>query len=161
MLEAFLLIVPKQETKGVWQTYHEEMGHPSSGRAMAVIRQRCFWPRMTQDIKEWTETCLQCVCVKAGPEVRAPLLPITTSYPFEVVGVDYLSLGHPDDRYPYILVMTDLFSKYAFAVPTRDQSANTTAQALYSGLIQTYGYPERILTDRGAAFESSLINELC
>uniref|UniRef100_A0A3B4ZGR3 Integrase catalytic domain-containing protein n=1 Tax=Stegastes partitus TaxID=144197 RepID=A0A3B4ZGR3_9TELE len=81
---------------------------------------------MAQDVKEWTETCLQCVCAKAGPEVRAPLVSTSTSYSFEVVGVDYLSLGCPDDRYPYVLVMTDLFSKHALAVPTKDQSANTT-----------------------------------
>ena len=160
-LEAFQVIVPKQETKDVWRTDHQAMGHPSSEKTTTTSRQRCYWPRMTQDIKEWTEACLQCVCAKAGPQVRAPLLPIATSYPFEVVGVDYLSLGRQDDRYPYILVITDLFSKYAFAVPTKDQSANTTVQALYSGLIQTFGYPERILTDRGAAFESAIMGELC
>lgn len=102
---------------------------------------------MTQDVKEWTKTCLQCVCAKAGPEVRAPLVPITTSKPFEVVGVDYLSLGCLDDWYPYILVMTDLFSKYVLPVPTKDQSANTTARALYSSLIQTFDCLACIFTD--------------
>lgn len=116
---------------------------------------------MTQDVKEWTEAYLQCVCAKAGPEVRASLTPILISYPFEVVGVDSLCLGRPDDRYPYILVMTDLFSKYALAVPTKDQSAVTKAQALYHNLIGTFGCPERILTDWGAAFESTLVQEVC
>lgn len=157
----FQVIVPKQEANSIWKTYHNGMGHPSSERTLAALRQRCYWPRMTQDVKEWTETCMQCVCAKAGPEVRAPLLPIATSYPFEVVGVDYLSLGRPGDQYPYILVITDLFSKYALAVPTKDQSAITTARALYGSLIQTFGCPERILTDRGAAFESTIIRELC
>lgn len=101
---------------------------------------------MTLDVQEWTDTCLQCVCTKAGPEVRTLLMSITTSYPFEVVGLDYLSLGRPEDRYPYILVLTDLFSKYALAVPTKDQSANTTARTLYGSLIQTFGCPGRILT---------------
>lgn len=86
------------------------------------------------------------MCAKAGPEVRA-----TDSYfyfiSFEVVGVDYLSLGCPGDL--YILIMTDLFSMYVLAVPTRDQSADTTAKALYNNLIQTFGCPERILTDGG------------
>lgn len=160
-VEIFQILIPEQTTKEVWETYHRSMGHPSGERTLAILRQRCYWPRMTQDVKEWTATCPQCVLAKAGPEVRAPLVSITTTYPFEVVGVDYLSLGRPGDRYPYILVMTDLFSKYALAVATRDQSANTTAQALYCHLIQTFGCPERILTDRGAAFESSLMKELC
>jgi len=159
--ETFQVVVPEQEARKVWEIYHGEMGHPSSERTLTILRQRCYWPRMTEDVKEWTTTCPQCVCAKAGPEVRVPLVSILTSYPFEVVGVDYLSLGRPEDRYPYILVVTDLFSKYALAVPTRDQSANTTAQALYNNLIQTFGCPERILTDRGASFESSLMKELC
>uniref|UniRef100_A0A3P9LBQ0 Integrase catalytic domain-containing protein n=1 Tax=Oryzias latipes TaxID=8090 RepID=A0A3P9LBQ0_ORYLA len=116
---------------------------------------------MARDVTDWTNACLQCVCAKRGPEVRAPLMSITTSYPFEVVGLDYLSLGRPEDRWPCILVMTDLFSKYAQAVPTKDQSAATTARTVYNNWIQKFGCPERILTDRGAAFESSIFKELC
>lgn len=159
--EIFQVIVPQQEAEGVWRQYHDRMGHPSSERTLKALQQRCYWPRMTEDVKEWSEACQQCVCAKAGAEVRAPLVPISTSYPFEVVGVDYLSLGRPGDYYPYILVMTDLFSKYALAVPTKDQSADTTVRALYNNLIQTFGCPERILSDRGAAFESSVMQELC
>lgn len=124
------IIVPSKQTGEVWRKYHSEMGHPSSERTTAVIQQICYWPGMARDVKAWTDTCPQCVCSKAGPEGRAPMLPIHTSYPFEVIGMDYRSLGRPDDRYPNILVITDLFSKYAIAVPTRDQSAETTARAL-------------------------------
>ncbi|XP_032367401.1 uncharacterized protein LOC116686492 [Etheostoma spectabile] len=159
--EVFQVVVPKRETKEVWGMYHDKMGHPSGERTLTTLQRRCYWPRMNEDVREWTAACPQCVCAKAGAEVKVPLLPILTSYPFEVVGVDYLSLGRPEDRHPYILVITDLFSKYALAVPTRDQSANTTAQALYNHLIQTFGCPERILTDRGATFESSVMKELC
>ena len=90
--ETFRVIVPKQETKDMWRTYYEEMGHPGTARILSTLQQRCYWPRMTQDVKAWTKACLQCVCAKAGPEVRAPLTPILTSYPLEVVGVDFLSL---------------------------------------------------------------------
>ena len=74
----------------------------------------------------------QCVCAQAGPEVKAHLISIHTSYPFELEGLDYLALGPLKDRYLYILVMTDLFSKYAHADPTKDQAAATTACALYN-----------------------------
>uniref|UniRef100_A0A8C7YMG5 Gypsy retrotransposon integrase-like protein 1 n=1 Tax=Oryzias sinensis TaxID=183150 RepID=A0A8C7YMG5_9TELE len=155
------VLIPKQETRDIWRTYHEDMGHPSSERTYMAIRQRCYWPGMSQDIGVWTDSCTQCIINKAGPSGRAPLHPICTSYPFEVVGVDYLSLGRPSDRYQYILVITDLFSKYAIAVPTKDQAADTTVRALYDHLIHTFGCPERILTDRGAAFESLLMSQLC
>lgn len=57
--------------------------------------------------------------------------------------------------------MTDLFSKYAIAVPTKDQSATTTARAVWTHLFQVFGCPEQILSDRGGAFESALFTELC
>lgn len=72
--EIFQVIVPKQEADGVWKAYHDAMGHQSSERTLAVLRQRCYWPRMTQDVKEWTAECPQCVLSKAGPEVRVPLV---------------------------------------------------------------------------------------
>ncbi|KAK5898981.1 hypothetical protein CesoFtcFv8_008505 [Champsocephalus esox] len=116
---------------------------------------------MAKDIKSWTVVCPQCVTGKAGPKVRAPLQPIVSSYPWEVVALDYLSLGRPADTHQYILVMTDLFSRYAVAVPTKDQTAQTTARHLWTALIQPFGCPERFLTDRGGAFESEVMRQLC
>lgn len=83
------------------------------------------------------------------------------SYPLETVSIDFLSLGRHGDTYPYLLVITDLFSKYGWAVPTKDQTAATTAWALWRYLIQPWGCPERILSDQGAAFESTMVAQLC
>uniref|UniRef100_A0A3B5A4Z5 Gypsy retrotransposon integrase-like protein 1 n=1 Tax=Stegastes partitus TaxID=144197 RepID=A0A3B5A4Z5_9TELE len=133
----------------------------SAARAEAALRRAFFWPRLGQDVRNWSSDCPQCIQRKGRPEVRAPLLPIESSYPLETVAMDYLSLGRAGDHYQYILVMTDLFSRYSWAVPTRDQTAVTNAKALWHNLIQTWGCPERILSDRGAAFESVVMAELC
>ena len=116
---------------------------------------------MVTDSNTWTKNCVECAISKAGPEVRAPLQSIQCTYPFEIVGLDYLSLGRPADTYPYILVFTDLFSRYTVAVPTRDQTTHTMVKALWGAFIQTFGFPERILSDRGGAFESELMQQLC
>lgn len=155
------VLVPEQEAQGLWKQYHEGLGHQGAEKVLSVLRRRFFWPNMLKSVETWTATCPRCIRQKPGQEVRAPLAPISTSYPFEVLGVDYLSLGRPGDPFPYILVMTDLFSKYAFAVPTKDQSATTTARALYSAVIQVVGCPERILSDRGGAFQSAVMEQLC
>lgn len=55
----------------------------------------------------------------------------------------------------------DLFSRYAFAVPTRDQTAETAARVLWREVFQRYGCPERLLSDQGPAFESELLHRLC
>lgn len=57
--------------------------------------------------------------------------------------------------------MTDHYTKYAVAIPTNNQKARTVAKCLWDGFIVHYGFPERILSDQGADFESKLIKELC
>lgn len=155
------VVLPPSHTYQVWKHYHQNMGHMSTARTEAALRRGFFWPNLGQDVREWSASCPQCTQRKNRPEVRAPLMPITTSYPLETVAMDYLSLGRPGDYYQHILVMTDLFSRYSWAVPTRDQTAVTTARTLWRTVIQIWGCPEKILSDRGAAFESTVMAELC
>jgi len=61
----------------------------------------------------------------------------------------------------YILVITDLFTRYAVAVPVRNLSAQATAKAFLENFIVHYGIPGRIHSDQGGAFESRLVKELC
>ena len=59
-----------------------------------------------------------------------------------------------------ILVVTDHFTKFALAIPTRNQTAKTTAEAFYNEFIVRYGVPTRLHSDQGAS-ESEIIKELC
>ena len=44
---------------------------------------------------------------------------------------------------------------------TPDQTAKTITKFLYGGYISIFGAPARLLSDRGASFMSSLIEEMC
>lgn len=54
-----------------------------------------------------------------------------------------------------------MFTKYAWAIPTLDQTACTTANALWKVVIQPFGCPETLHSDQGPNFESRIIQELC
>lgn len=75
--------------------------------------------------------------------------------------MDFLSIERSKGGYEYILVITYHFTKYAVAIPTRNMTAKTTAQAFYNNFVIPYGIPYKIHSDQGANFESSLIKELC
>ena len=47
----------------------------------------------------------------------------------------------------------------AYVAP--EQTEKTVAKDLYGGYISTFGAPTRLLSDRGASFTSSIIEELC
>lgn len=46
-------------------------GHQGVERTIDLVRQRCYWPNMWQDIKKWCTECERCTIAKASqPKVR-------------------------------------------------------------------------------------------
>ena len=81
--------------------------------------------------------------------------------PLELVHMDYLSLEPSKGNIENVLVITDHFTRYALAYPSKTQTAQATARILWDNFICHYGFPERFISDQGRNFESDLIKELC
>ncbi|KAL1279980.1 hypothetical protein QQF64_014580 [Cirrhinus molitorella] len=116
---------------------------------------------MSSSVQENIKTCERCVRRKAFPEKAAEMVSIKTTRPLELVCMDFLSLEPDKSNTKDILVITDHFTKYAVAVPTRNQKAQTVARCLWENFLVHYGFPERLHSDQGTDFESRLIKELC
>ena len=59
-----------------------------------------------------------------------------------------------------VVVITDHFTSYAYAIPPRDQKATTVAKALWENVYVHYGFPERLHSDQGRDFESRVIKDI-
>ena len=57
--------------------------------------------------------------------------------------------------------MTDSFTKFAQAVPCKDQTAPVVAKVLRDHWFGCYGVPVQLYSDQGRNFESELIREVC
>ena len=90
---------------------------------------------MSADVEDWINQCDRCIKRKTHATARAPLVSIVTSQPMELLCIDYLTLEISKGGYQHILVITDHFTKYAMAVPTKNQSAKVTAEALFNGFL--------------------------
>lgn len=86
---------------------------------------------------------------------------LLASCPNEILAMDFTLLEPSQNGLENVLIMTDVFSKYTLAVPTRDQRASTVARVLVSEWFYKFGVPARIHSDQGQNFESSLIRQLC
>ena len=60
-----------------------------------------------------------------------------------------------------VLMITDHFMRYTLAVVTKDQTTKTVMKVFYECFIMVFGAPMKLLSDRGANFMSTLVDELC
>ena len=129
---------------------HTDVGHPGIERTNRLIRTRFFWPGMSTDVEDWIKKCDRCLRRKTSTNSRAPLVNVQTSYPLELVCFDFLALETSKGGFSNILVVTDHFTKFALAIPTHNQTAKTTADAIFNNFIVHYGIPTRLHSDQGA-----------
>lgn len=160
--EYFQLVLPAALKGETLTQLHQHHGHQGIERTTELVRQRCYWPGMVADIKHWVQTCERCQVAKDSGSVPHSFMGhLLASQPNEIVAIDFTLLDPSRDGLENVLVMTDVFSKYTVAVPTRDQQATTVARVLATEWFFKFGVPTRIHSDQGRSFESSLIQQLC
>ena len=86
--------------------------------------------------------------------------------PFQLVHIDFTSFEMTTDlnespKVEHVLVIVDHFMRYTRAYVTKDQKALTAAKTLYEELISIFGAPKRILIEKGKAFPSEVVEQLC
>ena len=81
--------------------------------------------------------------------IKAPLLSIEASQPLELIHLDYLKIEPSKGNIENVLVITDHFTRYAQAFPSKTQTALATAKFLWNNFILHYGFPSKIITDQG------------
>ena len=137
------------------------MGHLGSDKVVGLARQRFYWPYMQADIEFFIGNVCRCLKQRAPvTKTRAPLQPIMTTSPFELVSIDFVHLEKSRGGYEYILVIVDHFTRYVQAYATRSKSAKTAANKLYNDFILRFGFPHRIHHDQGGEFENKLFDRL-
>lgn len=143
--ETLQLLLPQCLQAEVLRSIHDEQGHQGTERTLQLLRSRCFWPSMTKDAEQWCQQCQRCVLGKAiQPKVRTYWSTMQATRPNEILALDFTLLEPASDGRENVLILTDIFTKYSQAVPTKDQKAPTVARTLVQQWFHRFGPPARI-----------------
>ncbi len=154
------LCLPKNFHEVVLRSLHDDSGHLGFEKTYGFVKERFYWPRMKVDVAKYYQTCARCVKRKTLPKRVAPLSHLSSSGPMDLVCMDFLSIEPDSKNICNVLVITDHYTRYAQALPTKDQKASTVAKVLWENYFVHYGLPKRMHSDQGRDFESRLIHEL-
>lgn len=123
-----------------------------------------YWPKMSRDIKRYTDTCD--ICQKSKPRRHAPMgllqpLPIPNS-PFEVVTMDFITELPESHGYDSILVIVDKLTKYGIFVPTHTTvTEEETAKLIFKHVISKFGIPQQFISDRDRNWKGEFWKHVC
>ncbi|XP_028298451.1 uncharacterized protein LOC114460741 [Gouania willdenowi] len=158
----YQLVLPQCLMENVLTQLHDNHGHQGVERTLQLVHSRCYWPNMYKDVEKWCQQCGRCVLAKAvQPKVKPFMGSLKASRPHEILAIDFTVLEPASNGREHVLVLTDVFSKYTQAIPTKDQRASTVADVLVKHWFHLFGPPDRIHSDQGRNFESNLIQRLC
>ena len=155
------IILPEKLHGLVFIELHEKMGHLGLERVLDLARRRFFWPHMAADIDHYIHNKCRCVIQKkSNRQERAPMVPIHATYPLEIVSIDYTKVDPCKGGFKYILVVTDHFTRFAQAYPTRSNKGRPAADKIFNNFILQFGYPTRLHHDQGREFTNELFQHL-
>jgi transposase InsO family protein len=149
-------VVPESLRGRVIDALHS-VAHPGIHRSTVLVQQHYMWPGMAKDIRTHVQQCCSCQAAKTHRHTQVPFQPFEV--PDERFGHIHLDIVGPlpdSHGYRYLVTVVDRFTRWPVAIPTTNIQAETVAQALLSGWIQTFGIPSSLTTDRGRQFESAL-----
>ena len=151
--------VPYSWRKCVFDTMNG-LGHPGIERTRQTVAEKFVWPSLRQDVTRWARECQHCQRAKVLRHVAPPIGDFEVPQKrFEHLNLDLVTLT-PSNGFKYLLTIVDRFSRWPVAIPIKDITVETIADAFAHGWVANYGVPSSITTDRGSQFLSAAWTQL-
>ena len=157
------IVSPLGDREDLFKAVHSGTfgGHLHDAKLHGQLGRHYWWPGIRKNIRDWCKACVPCATRNVGRPTHPPLTPIPVGGPFDRVGVDVLQFPKSTQGNRYAVVFVDYLTKWPEVFPVPDQTAPTIAKLLVEEVVCRHGVPGELLSDRGAAFLSKLVLEVC
>jgi len=146
------LVVPQELREKVVSLAHDTLlaGHRGAAKTLSRVQQGFYWPEVHEFLTRYVASGDLCQRnVSKGTVSKAPLgkLPLVET-PLSVICVDIVGpISPPSEGFQYILTIIAMCTRFPEAVPLKDISTSTVAEALLN-MLSRVGLPNTIHSDR-------------
>ena len=159
------LLIPKQLVKKLLRSLHGEFSkHPVIYKTLNAYKEKYYFLKMAQLIREWVMSCEQCIRESridrslTRPPLQNPNKHITAIE--DAMQIDLVAELPPSDGYENNVTAMVVFSRFLFSYPTSNQDAKTIAKVLINIMTKHAYLPTTLISDKGTAFMSHVIKEV-
>ena len=158
------ILLPEQLRSTVMKVAHESLmgGHQGVNKTLRKVESGFFWPGVSSDVARYCQSCDICQktaqkCLRKAPLAKMPVIDV----PFRRVAVDLIGPISPEteEGYKYILTFVDYATRYPEAIPLKDATTESVADALFT-IYCRLGVPEQLLSDLGTQFVSECMEQV-
>lgn len=155
ILDDELYALDPEYTKTIVKDLHIRYGHIGVRKTWLIFREHFYAEKDLKIIKQMVRECEVCCLGKTKNHTnKNEIGSIVTSEPLEIVAIDYVSnLIKTRQGFKHILVITDCFSKFTKAYPTKRCNTKCTIKIL-KDYCKTIGIPKRLLMDNATYFNN-------
>ena len=122
-------------------------------------REVAYWVGMAQAVSQYCAHCVVCQQAKLPAPTPAPLTNVLIGGPWQMLAADILEVPVSRHHNRYLLVVMDYFTKWAEAIPLKDQTAASISEAVIK-ICCSFGVPDILHSDQGRNFESHLFHQV-
>ena len=135
-------------------------GHKGYDATLDILRTKCIWKSMAQDIRIFIKVCIHCTGSRSGDRIPRPYLnTLHATRPNELVHFDFLYMGPSTTAIKHFLVIRDDLSSYLWLCPVTAADGPTTAREL-SRWIDTFTAMDLWGSDQGSHFKNQVMESL-
>ena len=155
-------VVPKSLVDKILFLEHdtELKAHPGASSMKSAVRRHYHWSGMDTDIDDYVASCIGCQLSKAKMSSRfASSAHRRVSNIFSTFSMDLIDMTTISKVYRYVLVLQDYYSSFVVLTNLTNKKAPTILHAFWDTM-SIFGPPQSLVTDNGAEFVNSLVEEL-
>ena len=152
--------IPRSLVPGILALVHTTHDHPGVARTTELMQRKYHWTSLKIDVRDYVLSC-GCRRLKRSTSQRVTMLPPRFLKPWEVLEIDIYDMGARSEAgNKHLLVIVDRVSRFLFAYPLPNKTAENVAKQLLE-LLLTFRIPLSLRSGPGTEFTAEVVQHLC